>query len=219
MDSLDIKKNYPEQLTHRINPRLARRTFAQFVATRDKRGLEGIQQIYAHIDSRMTDSSYVGMDIELHALISEIAEEEIIVEVAELIEAGSISKENFFNSTIFQGELSKAQIINELKRQNVRVLPCDWGYCVYVKEIAKCGNEDSPVEELRGPEICGNCSNLQLTEKNYKWWNQIEESDRKLLTQENIPKQTKEILKNRISVAQRIRRQYHVRLNMEDSNE
>ncbi|QOC22242.1 hypothetical protein IC757_14665 [Wenzhouxiangella sp. AB-CW3] len=187
-----------------VNPRLARKTFAQFVATRDKAGLDSISTLYGHIDYRMTDDSYVGSDFELQALIAGYAEEELLSEIASLVKNGEIVSGSVFSGMVFQGEVEQEQVIEHLRNQGVSIHACEWGYCLFIKELAKCKGDSGPDDRLRSPEICAGCSNNIRTQETLDWWRRTRGRDKELLARGGIPTQTVEMLRERIATADRV---------------
>ena len=152
----------------------------------------------------MTDESYVGSDFELQALIAGYAEEELLSEIASLVKNGEIVSGSVFSGMVFQGEVEQEQVIEHLRNQGVSIHACEWGYCLFIKELAKCKGDPGPDDRLRSPEICAGCSNNIRSQETLNWWRRTRAMDKELLARDGIPDQTVEMLRERIAMADRV---------------
>jgi integrase len=193
-----------------IHPHQARKTFARFVVLRDKSALESLAQYYGHLYTALLDGAYVGIDVELHQLLSEEAEGQIEAGLTELISTqklggkagiafGKIRDEMMER---FRGRPTISTIAKELIKEGVVLSPCDWGYCIYVMDLSSCGGNDrGPNLRVREPNMCGSCSNLAVTERHRQWWEGRLKREEEFLADPNLSEQAREIAAKRLEVS------------------
>ncbi|MDR6493182.1 integrase [Paraburkholderia terricola] len=183
----------------RLHPHVARKTFARFVVSRDKHALESLAYHFGHVHRAITDSYYVGSDIELHKLLAEEARSDLVRGLTDLLDSrylggkAGASMEIVKRSlrTTFRGKKGLKKIVEKLIEDGVQLAPCDWGYCVYSQALSACrGDERGPNEARRSPDICSGCANFAVTERHRAWWEVRMDRDDEFLTQEGLPEQT-----------------------------
>lgn len=189
-----------------IHPHQARKTFARFVVLRDKSALESLAQHYGHLYTALLDGAYVGIDVELHQLLSQEMEEQIEAGLTELMTAktlGGKAGEAFGkvrNAVLerFRGHTSISTVVKKLVSEGVVLAPCDWGYCIYAVEFSACGGTDhGPDLRAREPNVCSSCTNFVVTERHRQWWENRLKREEKFLDSPDPGEQAVEIAKRR----------------------
>lgn len=189
-----------------IHPHQARKTFARFVVLRDKTGLESLAQHYGHLYTALLDGAYVGIDVELHQLLSQEIEQQVELGLTELMTAktfGGKAGEAFSKmrneiAERFRGHATLTTLVKSLIKEGVVLSPCDWGYCLYSVESSACGGtERGPDLRTREPNICSSCTNFVVTERNRQWWEDRLKREEKFLASPDPSKQAFEIAKRR----------------------
>lgn len=189
-----------------VHPHQARKTFARFVVLRDKSGLESLAQHYGHLYTALLDGAYVGIDVELHQLLSQEIEQQIEVGLTELMTGktfGGKAGEAFGrmrNEIVerFRGHTTLSIIVKRLIKEGVVLSPCDWGYCMYSAESSACGgSERGPDLRMREPNTCSSCANFVVTERNRQWWENRLNREEKFLASPDAGEQARELAKRR----------------------
>ena len=89
--------------------------------------------------------------------------------------------------------------------QGVRLVPCDWGMCVYREQASLCGgNQYGPSAERRSPVVCRNCLNFVATEQYRPYWRRRVKDCRQVLTHRGLPEQTASLVRARLSEAEEV---------------
>ena len=194
----------------RIHSHQGRKTFALFVVRRDKSGLEALAQHYGHLQTGITDRYYAGSDIGLHALLDAADREDLATALADLIGSqrvgGKAGKNlnsfdnNGANQQRFRGKPSLSSKVNELIDQGVVLAPCNWGYCVYVRQLSACGGgEQGPNTVRRSPDICAGCANFAVTAKHRPWWEMRYRNDEAFLRDSGCSEQSQQLVQGRLN--------------------
>ncbi len=191
-------------LSLKFHPHRARKTFAKFVVLRDKSSLESMAHHYGHIYAATLDSQYVGNDFDLGELIREEDAIELRRGLLDLLsstnlagKAGEriVSLRNDQFSEIFKGKLSLETLVERMIRGGVVLAPCDWGYCVYSKDLSLCGGSRSgPDPVRRAPTVCASCSNFAVADRHVSWWERRHSDAENFLANTNISAQTRRIV-------------------------
>lgn len=160
----------------------ARKTFARFIALRNKSALEALAYHYGHLYAALLDQQYVGTDFDLFELVREEGAQEIRNGLTEMLQSTRLggkagvrlselrSQEDV---SIFGGKTSIDSFVDRLIKRGVVLAPCDWGYCVYAPDLSKCnGTSVAPSEERRSPAICASCSNFAVSDRHLPWWSE-----------------------------------------------
>lgn len=200
----------PLSASQRIHPHQGRKTFAKFVSLRDKRGLDAVSQHYGHTHRALTDSAYVGTDLNLVELLDAASLEDLSAALSDLLTATSIGGkagsaiEDFGNRARsregFRGKRSLKSLVESLIESGIQLGPCDWGYCLYIKGYSACGGGDNgPNEGRRSPDVCAGCRNFAVTPKHRGWWEARYEEDEAFLKRTSIPIQSKELVLARLN--------------------
>jgi hypothetical protein len=68
-----------------------------------------------------------------------------------------------------------------LRETDLRLYACDYGWCVFQPEIAKCGGEVGPSEIGRSPTTCLSCANMVIEEQHAAYWRDRRERNASLI--------------------------------------
>ncbi|AQT51624.1 hypothetical protein BHQ31_14995 [Burkholderia cenocepacia] len=205
----------------RLHPHSARKTFARFVAIRDKRALESLSYHFGHTHRMITDGCYVGADIELEKLIGEEARRDLANGLEDILRSGVVAGKAArslqalkvdADSGAFRGRRSLQSLVDRLIEKGIQLAPCDWGYCVYSQSLSACrGTPAGPNEANRSPEVCAGCSNFVVTEKHRVWWSERLERDQRFLDQAGAPEQSRQLVKRRLLGTEKVLRDLNAR--------
>jgi hypothetical protein len=122
-----------------------RRTFARFIALRDRTSLFALAQHLGHRDRAITDASYVGTDydlqreIEAEVLEQSVAAWEHMLSTPQL--GGRAGAELLALRPRFRGRSMKQALksyARMLVEAGLTLGVCDWGFCVYREEYSAC---------------------------------------------------------------------------------
>ena len=70
-----------------------------------------------------------------------------------------------------------------LAETDLRIRGCDYGWCVFQAETARCGGEVAPNEARRGPSVCADCSNFAVDDRHVPYWQDRRRRNRALTDQ------------------------------------
>jgi len=191
-----------------------RKTFARFVALRDRTGLFALAQHLGHRDRQMTDKGYVGTDYALHEEIEEHILEQSVSAWEEMLSAPALGgragehimakRPRFRGMKMKQDLRSFAQL---LVQAGLTLGVCDWGFCVYRQEHSAClGSATEPNPIYREPSTCVRCRNYVVTEQHRPYWQEQVERHQALLSEPNLPRQTLKIARDRLTEATKVLR-------------
>ncbi|MNI03675.1 hypothetical protein D3C73_565780 [compost metagenome] len=194
----------------RLHPHAARKTFAKLAVKRDKRALEPVSWHFGHAYKEFTDGIYVGIDIELVEMLAEEERLELVRSLEHLLLCERLAgkgaksladaRENFF-----RGHKSLSTLVTKLIKEQVKIAPCDWGYCIYSKSLSACeGSDIGPNPIKRSPDVCAGCSNFVVTPEHLSWWKFRAQREEEFLQQPNISVQSIDIVEHRLFNSRRI---------------
>jgi integrase len=167
-----------------------RKSFALYTIRTDSRMLPAVSQHFKHLTLAMTEQAYVGNDAELLGILRDTAMQEtarILYEVttgqvlaggrlAEMIrERGKEIQQRFIGKT---ADEKRAEIEGVVQSSDLRVWSCEWGWCFFRAEVARChtqplvniGRAYKPNDAIRNPSTCCSCSNLMTTSEHSPFW-------------------------------------------------
>jgi len=221
--------------SRRLHLHQARKTFARFVALRDKRSLEALAQHFGHVYIGITDSAYVGTDIGLHEMLNEESRADLAAGLTDLISSRSVggragqSIESFRSSladkTRFRGKRAINKIVEDLINRGAILAPCDWGYCLYAKDMSACnGDVRGPNPVNRNPGTCSSCANFAITERHRAWWEERYRREENFLARCDLPEQTRLVCEARLNESRQVlrslnERKYSVSLSRQEERE
>ena len=195
-----------------LNTHQGRKTFARFVAKRDRTGLHALQKHFGHVSLAMTDRGYVGTDFALGDLIDRHARDETRAALEELLTASAlggkggrtIAGRSQFRGRTRDGDV-QAYVDFLMAETDLRLGTCDWGYCVYREETSAChGNETGPNPVLRTESVCATCANFAVTGKHRLVWEARRAQNAELLKQPTLDPKSRELAQARIAECDRI---------------
>jgi integrase len=186
-----------------------RKTFARFVALRDRTAIYALAQHLGHRDVRQTDQGYVSTDYQLHqeieteVLDQSISAWELMLSARTL--GGRMGAEVLARRPRFRGSRVKQEIrayARMLAETGLTLGVCEWGYCVYREEVSAChGSPTAPDPVRREPSTCVRCKNFSLTQAHRPYWIEQVERHQRLLNDPDLPTQTLKIARTRLDEA------------------
>ena len=60
-------------------------------------------------------------------------------------------------------QLRRDYVAFVLAETDLRIHGCDYGWCVFQAELARCGGETTPNEAIRSPSVCVGCPTSRQT--------------------------------------------------------
>jgi hypothetical protein len=198
----------------RFSSHQGRKTFARFVALRDRTALYALAQHLGHRDIRQTDQSYVGTDYQLNGEIDAAVLDESISAWEQMLSAttlaGRMGAEVLARRPRFRGARVKQEIrayARMLTDSGLTLGVCEWGYCVYREEFSAChGTHTGPDPVLREPSTCARCKNFSVTDAHRPYWEDQADRYQLLLNDPSLPTQTLKISRARLDEARSLLR-------------
>jgi integrase len=196
----------------RITTHQGRKTFARFIALRDRTALLALAQQLGHRERGVTDRSYCGHDYRLNEEIDREVLAQSVGAWEEMLSAphlaGKAGLEISAKRPRFRGSRAKEDIVSYAKLlvdAGLVLAVCDWGYCVYRKRSSACGgNSAGPNPARRTPSVCATCSNFAVAPKHAAYWSFQRMRSLELLREPLLPRQTRELAKERALEAERV---------------
>jgi hypothetical protein len=68
-----------------------------------------------------------------------------------------------------------------MRETDLRIHACDYGWCVFQPETARCGGEHAPNDAMRSPAVCLSCANMVIEPKHAPYWRDRRERNAQLL--------------------------------------
>ncbi|MDH1792814.1 hypothetical protein N5D45_13390 [Stenotrophomonas sp. GD03819] len=207
------KASLPEFDSEKIQFRPLRRFLARFIARRDRTSLGALAYQYGHLEARITDTYYVGLDRDLSLLLDEEQANEVVSAMDDLVNAEAVFTnlpEQVMASSLLRMSdvLDRASTNREVMQMlgsGVVLGPCDWGYCFYRENRSRCeGNAMGPNAAKRTPGTCAGCLNFTATAKHAPWWELRRQDLKEFLKLRGIPEQSRLIAEGRLSSAELI---------------
>jgi integrase len=170
-----------------------RKTFARFIARRDRTQLLGLAEHFKHASVAMTARGYVGSDFDLHGLIDHEARAETAAALDRLLAAkrlgGKMGERIVAGNARFRGrageQVRRDYVAFILKETDLRIHACDYGWCVFQQETSRCGGELQPDEAGRAPAVCLSCANMVIEAKHGAYWRDRQRRNAALLADAN----------------------------------
>ena len=170
-----------------------RKTFARFIARRDRTQLLGLAEHFKHASVAMTARGYVGTDFDLHELVNHEARAETAAALDRLLSAkrlgGRMGERIVAGNARFRGrageQVRRDYIAFILDETDLRIHACDYGWCVFQQETSRCGGELEPDEVGRAPAVCLSCANMVIETKHGPYWRDRRARNAALLPQAN----------------------------------
>jgi integrase len=161
-----------------FRPHQFRKTFARFVARRDRSQLMALSDHFKHASIAMTAKGYVGNHFDLKDLIDHEGQ----VDTARALNCfltsdrlgGRMGERIVAENAAFRGrageQVRRDYIEFVLAETDLRIHTCDYGWCVFQPETARCGGVAAPNEATRCPSTCLSCANFVVDERHRGYW-------------------------------------------------
>ena len=161
-----------------FSPHQFRKTFARFIAQRDRSQLLALSDHLKHASIAMTAKGYVGNDFDLKELIDHEGQAETALALDRFLAsdrlAGRMGERITNENGAFRGrageQVRRDYIAFVLAETDLCVHACDYGWCVFQAETARCGGSTAPNEAGRGPAVCLSCANFVVDEHHRGYW-------------------------------------------------
>jgi len=194
----------------RFSSHQGRKTFARFIALRDRTALHALAQHLGHRDVRQTDQAYVGTDYQLNHEIDAAVLDQSVSAWEHMLSArtlaGRMGAEVLSRRPKFRGARVKQEIrtyARMLAETGLTLGVCEWGYCVYREEFSAChGSATAPDPVRREPSTCARCKNFSVTDAHRAYWTEQVDRHQRLLNDPRLPAQTLKIARARLEEAQ-----------------
>jgi integrase len=193
-----------------FSPHQFRKTFARFVARRDRSQLMALADHFKHASIAMTAKGYVGNDFDLKELIDHESQAETARALDRFLTsdrlAGRMGERIVAENAAFRGrageQVRRDYIAFVLAETDLRVHACDYGWCVFQPETARCGGIAGPSEAVRSPSTCVGCVNFIVDERHRGYWQDRRERNEALLDRASVP--TRAVLEETIGECNRV---------------
>jgi integrase len=193
----------------RLSTHQGRKTFARFIALRDRTSLFALAQHLGHRDRAITDAGYVGTDyslqyeIEAEVLEQSVAAWEHMLSAPQL--GGRAGAELVAKRPRFRGRSMKQDLKSYarlLVEAGLTLGVCDWGFCVYREEYSACrGDAFGPSPARREPSTCARCKTFVVSSEHSSYWLDQARRHEALLRDPSLPTQTLKIARERLTEA------------------
>jgi integrase len=172
-----------------FSPHQFRKTFARFVARRDRSQLLALSDHFKHASIAMTAKGYVGNDFDLKDLIDDEGQAETASALEHFLTsdrlAGRMGERLIAANAAFRGrageQVRRDYIAFVLAETDLRVHTCDYGWCVFQAETARCGGVAKPNEAARSPSTCLGCANFVVDGRHRDYWQDRRQRNEMLL--------------------------------------
>ncbi|MCC6789921.1 MAG: hypothetical protein IT547_19000 [Hyphomonadaceae bacterium] len=126
----------------------------------------------------MTAKGYVGTDFDLFELVAHEAQVETADALDRLLSADRLAGRMGTRLTDlnakFRGragaEVRRDYIKFILSETDLSVHACEYGWCVFQAETARCGGEVAPSPAGRAPSVCLSCVNFAVDARHRDFW-------------------------------------------------
>lgn len=196
----------------KLSTHQGRKTFARFVALRDRSALLALAQHLGHRERAVTDHGYSGSDYRLNEEID-----------AEILDQSVGAWEHMLSSPSLGGRAGADVVAGRPRFRGARMKEdiksyarmlvdagltlgvCDWGFCVYREKSSAClGNAAGPNPARREPSTCARCANFAVSTRHLPYWiGQVNQCEG-LLNEPALPLQTLQIARERMVEARSI---------------
>lgn len=168
-----------------------RKTFARFIARRDRSQLLALADHLKHVSVAMTAKGYVGTDFDLQQLVDHETQIETAAALDRLLSAdrlaGKMGERIAAGNASFRGrageQLRRDYIAFVLKETDLGIQACEYGWCVFQAETARCGGRLAPDPAGRSPAVCLDCANFVVESKHAPYWHQRRERNLAIIPQ------------------------------------
>lgn len=168
-----------------------RKTFARFIARRDRSQLLALADHLKHVSVAMTAKGYVGTDFDLQQLVDHEGQIETATALDRFLSAdrlaGKMGERIAAGNVSFRGrageQLRRDYINFVLKETDLTIHACEYGWCVFQAETARCGGRLAPDPVGRSPAVCLDCTNFVVEPKHAPYWRERRERNLAVMPQ------------------------------------
>jgi len=193
-----------------FSPHQFRKTFARFIAQRDRSQLLALSDHLKHASIAMTAKGYVGNDFDLNELIDHEGQKETALALDRFLAsdqlAGRMGERITSVNAAFRGrageQVRRDYITFVLAETDLSVHACDYGWCVFQAETARCGGTARPSDAGRSPSTCLSCTNFIVDERHGSYWQDRRQRNEALL--DNAGPLTRAVLGESIGECNRV---------------
>jgi integrase len=172
-----------------FSPHQFRKTFARFIARRDRSQLLALSDHFKHVSIAMTAKGYVGNNFDLKDLIDHEGQVETALALEHFLTsdrlAGRMGERLIAANAAFRGrageQVRRDYIAFVLAETDLRVHACDYGWCVFQAETARCSGTAKPNEAARSPSTCLGCTNFVVDGRHRGYWQDRRQRNEMLL--------------------------------------
>jgi integrase len=165
-----------------FSPHQFRKTFARFIARRDRSQLLALSDHFKHASIAMTAKGYVGNNFDLKDLIDHEGQAETASALEHFLTsdrlAGRMGERLSAANAAFRGrageQVRRDYIAFVLAETDLRVHACDYGWCVFQAEMARCSGVAMPNEAARS-------ANFVVDERHRGYWQDRRQRNEMLL--------------------------------------
>jgi integrase len=166
-----------------------RKTFARFIARRDRSQLLALADHLKHVSVAMTARGYVGTDFDLQQLVDHEGQIETATALDRFLStdrlAGKMGERIAAGNASFRGrageQVRRDYIKFVLKETDLTIHACEYGWCVFQAETARCGGKLAPDPAARSPAVCLDCANFVVEPKHAPYWRERRERNRAVM--------------------------------------
>ena len=167
-----------------------RKTFARFIARRDRSQLLALADHLKHVSVAMTAKGYVGTDFDMQQLVDHEGQIETATALDRFLSsdrlAGKMGERIAAGSASFRGrageQVRRDYIKFVLKETDLSIHACEYGWCVFQAETARCGGKLAPAPTGRSPAVCLDCANFVVESKHAPYWRERRERNCAVMT-------------------------------------
>jgi integrase len=196
----------------RFSTHQGRKTFARFVALRDRSSLFALAQQLGHRERAVTDQGYSGSDYRLTSEIEAEVLESSVAAWEEMLASESLGGRGGAEITSKRPRFKGAKLKQDLKSYARMLVDagltlgvCDWGFCVYREELSAClGSKWGPNSARREPSTCVSCKNFCVSASHRAYWAGQFDRHHALLNEPSLPLQTLREARKRMEEAREI---------------
>ncbi|HUY25813.1 MAG TPA: hypothetical protein VMV27_00205 [Candidatus Binataceae bacterium] len=187
-----------------------RKTFARFIARRDRSQLLALADHLKHVSVAMTAKGYVGTDFDLQQLVDHEGQIETATALDRFLSAdrlaGKMGERIAAGNASFRGragqQVRRDYIKFVLNETDLSIHACEYGWCVFQAETARCGGRLAPDPAGRSPAVCLDCANFVVEPKHAPYWRERHARNRRIMP--NASRLTRAALDEAIAQCDRV---------------
>lgn len=175
---------------HHVTTHQWRKSFALYMVRTDSRLLQAVRQHFKHVSLAMTEQGYLGNDAELLGIMDDTLLQEtarVLLEIttgqtrvggklAPVIAERRVQLQQHLHSLDAPAQMTAIEHL--VRSTDMRVYTCDWGWCFFRPETARCTTHlgcfkmqaRQPDLAQRTPAVCCQCANLAVMPEHTAFW-------------------------------------------------